>query len=235
MQGRRVVYLVTSNLLHIFGIPVFRSKNLAQWEQIGNILTRESQLPLQGCEHNEGIYAHYTRWHEGTFYLITTNVSGGGNFIVTAKKSHRVPWSELIFWKLPGESTLAYSLMRMEPVIISGREKIPVAAGTIGDCEYGYRSWIYRLSARRGGTSCFIWIPEKCNLAGGSSSLLKKWLLLYFHAEGGTASITVKWWPGVKTIFGSYEYAGTNPILTHRHLGKNAEITCVGHCDLTVR
>lgn len=21
--------------------------------------------------------------------------------------------------------------------------------------------------------------------------------------------------------------------LTHRHLGKNAEITCVGHCDLT--
>lgn len=43
----------------------------------------------------------------------------------------------------------------------------------------------------------------------------------------------MKWWPGVKTFFGPYEYAGTNPILTHRHLGKNAEITCVGHCDLT--
>ena len=36
-----------------------------------------------------------------------------------------------------------------------------------------------------------------------------------------------------KNIFGPYEYAGTNPILTHRHLGKNAEINCVGHCDLT--
>ena len=49
-------YLVTSTFAYFPGIPVFRSRNLAQWEQIGNILTRESQLPLQGCEHNEGIY-----------------------------------------------------------------------------------------------------------------------------------------------------------------------------------
>ena len=86
-------YLVTSTFAYFPGIPVFRSKNLAQWEQIGNILTRESQLPLQGCEHNEGIYAPTLRWHEGTFYLITTNVSGGGNFIVTAKNPQG-PWSE---------------------------------------------------------------------------------------------------------------------------------------------
>ena len=86
-------YLVTSTFAYFPGIPVFRSRNLAQWEQIGNILTRESQMPLQGCEHNEGIYAPTLRWHEGTFYLITTNVSGGGNFIVTAKNPQG-PWSE---------------------------------------------------------------------------------------------------------------------------------------------
>ena len=138
-------YLVTSTFAYFPGIPVFRSRNLAQWEQIGNILTRESQMPLQGCEHNEGIYAPTLRWHKGTFYLITTNVSGGGNFIVTAKIP-RVHGQNLIFWKMPGELTRAYSLMRMEPVIISGREKIPVAAGTMVIAKYGYRSWICRLS-----------------------------------------------------------------------------------------
>lgn len=60
-------YLVTSTFAYFPGIPVFRSRNLAQWEQIGNILTRESQLPLQGCEHNEGIYAPTLRWHKGNF------------------------------------------------------------------------------------------------------------------------------------------------------------------------
>lgn len=89
-------YLVTSTFAYFPGIPVFRSRNLAQWEQIGNILTRESQLPLQGCEHNEGIYAPTLRWHKGTFYLITTNISGGGNFIVTAKNPQG-PWSESHF------------------------------------------------------------------------------------------------------------------------------------------
>ena len=91
-------YLVTSTFAYFPGIPVFCSRNLAQWEQIGNILTRESQLPLQGCEHNEGIYAPTLRWHKGTFYLITTNVSGGRNFIVTAKNPQG-PWSEPHFWE----------------------------------------------------------------------------------------------------------------------------------------
>ena len=61
MQGGRVVLSGYILLLHIFReFLIFRSRNLAQWEQIGNILTRESQLPLQGCEHNEGIYAPTT-------------------------------------------------------------------------------------------------------------------------------------------------------------------------------
>ena len=89
-------YLVNSTFAYYPGIPIFRSRNLAQWEQIGNVLTRESQVPLRGSGHNEGIYAPTIRWHEGTFYIITTNVAGGGNFIVTAKDPAG-PWSEPYF------------------------------------------------------------------------------------------------------------------------------------------
>ena len=53
------------------------------------------------------------------------------------------------------------------------------------------------------------------------------------HAESGTEQYHCEVAARSRNIFGPYEYARTNPILTHRHLGSRAEITCVGHCDLT--
>ena len=35
-----------------------------------------------------------------------------------------------------------------------------------------------------------------------------------------------------KNVFGPYEYCPCNPILTHRHLGAQYPVTCVGHADL---
>ena len=73
-------YLVNSSFAYFPGVPVFHSKDLAHWEQIGNILEREEQLPLTGCEISRGIFAPTIRYHEGTWYMITTNVDNGGNF-----------------------------------------------------------------------------------------------------------------------------------------------------------
>ncbi|MDE7283954.1 MAG: family 43 glycosylhydrolase, partial [Lachnospiraceae bacterium] len=89
-------YIVTSSFAYFPGVPIYHSKDLAHWEQIGHVLTRESQLPLNGCGHSEGIFAPVLRYHKGTFYMITTNISGGGNFIVTADKPEG-PWSEPYF------------------------------------------------------------------------------------------------------------------------------------------
>ena len=86
-------YLVNSSFAYFPGVPVFHSKDLAHWEQIGNILEREEQLPLTGCEISRGIFAPTIRYHEGTWYMITTNVDNGGNFIVTAKDPAG-PWSD---------------------------------------------------------------------------------------------------------------------------------------------
>ena len=41
------------------------------------------------------------RYNDGTFYMITTNVGGGGNFIVTAKDP-KGPWSEPVWVKQQG-------------------------------------------------------------------------------------------------------------------------------------
>lgn len=86
-------YLVTSSFVYAPGVPIFHSRDLAHWEQIGNILDRPSQLCVENEEISRGIFAPTIRYHEGTFYMITTNVSHGGNFIVTAQDPAG-PWSD---------------------------------------------------------------------------------------------------------------------------------------------
>lgn len=78
-------YLVNSSFQYFPGVPIFQSKDLVHWQQIGNVLDRESQVPLKGASSWLGIYAPTIRYHEGTYYMITTNVGNGGNFMVTAK------------------------------------------------------------------------------------------------------------------------------------------------------
>ena len=85
-------YMVNSSFAYFPGIPVFHSRDLAHWEQIGNALDREEQLPLSGSEISRGIFAPTIRYHEGTYYIITTNVDHGGNFVITAQDP-KGPWS----------------------------------------------------------------------------------------------------------------------------------------------
>ena len=94
-------YLVTSSFEFFPGVPVFHSRDLVHWKQIGHALTKPSQLPLDGVRPSQGIYAPTIRHHAGTFYMITTDVSGGGNFYVTATNPAG-PWSERIYVKEQG-------------------------------------------------------------------------------------------------------------------------------------
>ena len=70
-------YIVNSSFVYAPGVPIFHSRDLAHWEQIGNILDRPEQLPVKGSEISQGIYAPTIRFHDGLFYMITTNVSNG--------------------------------------------------------------------------------------------------------------------------------------------------------------
>jgi len=77
-------YLATSSFEYFPGVPLYHSTDLANWEPIGHALTRDSQLPLDDAGASEGVFAPTLREHDGTFYLVTTNVSAGGHFLVTA-------------------------------------------------------------------------------------------------------------------------------------------------------
>src|SRR6187399_2375602 len=89
----RDFYLVTSSFEYFPGVPIFHSRDLVHWRQLGHVLTRKSQLDLTGIRSSAGIYAPTLRYHAGRFYMVTTHVGGGGNFFVTARRPEG-PWSE---------------------------------------------------------------------------------------------------------------------------------------------
>ena len=50
-------YIVNSSFQYFPGVPIFHSKDLINWKQIGNVLTTPNQLPLKGAGSWTGIYA----------------------------------------------------------------------------------------------------------------------------------------------------------------------------------
>ena len=50
-------YLVNSSFEFFPGVPLFHSRDLVNWEQLGYVLTRKSQLDLTECRTSGGIYA----------------------------------------------------------------------------------------------------------------------------------------------------------------------------------
>ena len=90
-------YIVNSSFEYFPGLPIHHSKDLVNWTLIGYGLHRESQcndkMNLVDVQSDGGIHAPSIRYHNGTFYIITTNVYSHGtgektemiNFIITSE------------------------------------------------------------------------------------------------------------------------------------------------------
>ena len=109
-------YLVNSTFAWFPGIPIFHSRDLVHWRQIGNVLDRPSQLPLPAdAMASDGIYAPTIRHHGGRFWMITTNVSQGGNFLVTAEGPYPAMLRFVRAFETP-ESMLAVKALQINSV-----------------------------------------------------------------------------------------------------------------------
>lgn len=89
-------YLVNSTFGWFPGIPVWHSRDLVNWTQIGNAIDRPGQLKLRGMTMWQGVYAPDISWHDGNFYILNTCTGCGGNFVITARNPAG-PWSDPVF------------------------------------------------------------------------------------------------------------------------------------------
>lgn len=215
-------YLVNSTFEFFPGVPIYHSTNLVNWDLAGHCLTRREQLELDGCRNSGGIYAPTIRWHKGTFYMITTNVTDRGNFVVHTNDI-RKEWSNpawinqggidpSLFWDdddrcyycstgiLDGvRGIVAFEIDPMTGEILSDKKIISTGCG--GQCAEGphiyKRNGYYYLMIAEGGTE-------------------------YAHRETLQRS---------DSIWGPYGACPDNPIISHKEY-KKSEIQATGHADL---
>jgi alpha-N-arabinofuranosidase len=88
--------MVTSTFAYYPGIPLFHSRDLVNWTQIGNVLERPSQMSIDTLGISRGVFAPSISCHNGTFYVINTLADAGGNFLVTPPTQRSVVRSCLV-------------------------------------------------------------------------------------------------------------------------------------------
>ncbi|KAI7591462.1 glycoside hydrolase family 43 protein [Hortaea werneckii] len=110
-------FCATSSFSAFPGIPIHASKDLVHWKLISNALARPEQLPdlaiINGS--TSGIWAPSIRYHDGTFYIMTTlvfdhepqsNVSRWDNFLIsTTDPYNSTAWSDPIHFPFVGYDT----------------------------------------------------------------------------------------------------------------------------------
>ncbi len=225
-------FMITSSFSLFPGIPVFHSTDLAHWEKLGHALDRPSQLHVTADSLIAGIMAPTLRHHEGTFYIITTNVSSHGNFLVTAADP-RGPWSEPVW--LPEAPGIDASLFFDDDgrTWITGTRQDPPLDGGRGPQVI----WLQELdlaTMQLVGPSPTLWGGALKGAASPEAPHLYKkdgWYYLLI-AEGGTEHFHAVTVARSRAVDGPYVGFEGNPVLTHRHLGKFFPIGNTGHADL---
>ncbi len=231
-------YLVHSTFAYFPGVPIFHSKDLVNWRQIGNVLVRPEQLNLDGHRATRGIFAPTISYKDGTFYMVTTLIDTGGNFVVTATNPAG-PWSNP-HW-LPNVNGIDPSLFHDD----NGKSYLVYNSDAPDNKpEYdGHRTIrIYEVNLKTMQT-----VGENRILVNGGVDFSKKPVWIegphvykvngYYYlmaAEGGTSVQHSEVILRSKNVLGPYEPYDQNPILTQRHLPNNRPhpVSATGHADL---
>ena len=230
-------YLVNSSFAYFPGIPVFESTDLVHWNQIGHVIDRPGVLNFDGLGVSRGIFAPAISYHDGLFYVVTTAVDSGGNFIVTARDPAG-PWSEP-HW-LPGIGGIDPSLF----FDADGRVYLVNNDAPDGTPRYeGHRAiWMQQIDP----ATLQPVGPRKVLVDGGVDPATKPiWIEgphLYTRegwyylsaAEGGTGPQHSQVVLRSRNVWGPYVPFAGNPILTQRDLpaDRPLPITNAGHADL---
>ena len=231
-------YLVNSTFAYFPGIPIFHSRDLVNWRQVGNVIHRPDQLRYDRVGVSGGIFAPSIRHHGDTFYVVCTQVGGNGNFVVTATNAAG-PWSNPTELRFEGiDPSLFFDDDGRAWMVNNGApEGKPLYDGHraiwIQEFNYAERKMIGpRKVLVNGGVDISkkpIWIE------GPHIYKRDGWYYLCC-AEGGTGPQHSQVILRSRNVDGDYTPWEKNPILTQRGLSPSepGAVTCTGHADLVV-
>lgn len=220
-------YLANSSFEYFPAVPLWHSRDLVSWEQLGHVLTRDSQVPLVDTPPAGGIFACTIREHKGTFYLVTTNTNwfgtGAPNFLVKTTDV-RGPWSEPVPIRQIG----------IDPSLFFDDDGRAYYTG-VGFDEAGKQGIIlFELDVDTGDVLSkkqVVWYGSGGRNPEGPHLYRKDGWYYLLIAEGGTEYGHMVTIARSRCIWGPYESCPANPILSHRDDAWNV-FQGVGHADL---
>lgn len=215
-------YLVCSSMQYFPGVPLFESKDLINWIPIGHCLTRESQIQLNQVNSSGGVFAPTIRYHNGRFFMTTTNDTTRQNFYVWTDDIYG-EWSEPVYVDQGGidpdlyfeDDSVYFMSNGMDDEGISGIVQCRI------DIETGRKLTPSR-SVWKGTGGRYLEAPHLYKING--------WYYL-LAAEGGTEFGHMAIYARGASPSGPFEAYPQNPVLTNRNLG-GYEVQTVGHGDL---
>lgn len=225
------IYLVNSTFSWYPGIPVSHSRDLVSWQQIGNVIERADQLEFRGQRISRGLFAPAIRYWNGRFFVTCTDIDGIGNFVVTAENPAG-PWSAPVVLGAPG----------IDPSLFFDDDGTAWYVGTRpapeGPAYFGnWEVWAQEFDAdalRLIGEPFGLWrgALRECVWPEGPHLYRKDGYYYLTIAEGGTGPDHAVSVARAESIRGPWAGKRSNPLITHRNLGKGAAVTNVGHGDL---
>lgn len=231
-------YLINSTFAYFPGIPVFHSRDLINWRQIGHVIDRPDQLRYDGLGVSRGIFAPAISYHDGTFYVVCTMVDAGGNFVVTATDPAG-PWSDPVWLGFEG----------IDPSLFfddDGRAWMLNNRAPEGPPQYsGHRAiWVQEFepaTRRMIGPSTMIInggvdLSTKPVWIEGPHIYKRDGWYYLCCAEGGTSVNHSQVILRSREITGPFAPWDKNPIMTQRDLPGDVPdaVTSTGHADLVV-
>jgi hypothetical protein len=216
-------YLAHSSFEYAPGVPIWHSRDLLTWKQIGHALDRPEHIPSRAGRPSGGIFAPTLRHHDGRFWMVTTDYHRiyDGQLVVSASDPTG-PWTDPVFvagavgidpdiaWDDDGTCFMTWAgFGGMQTVPID-----PVTGAMLGEPRQVWAGT--GLSAPEG--------PHLYRIDGW-------WYLLI--AEGGTERGHTIAIARATTLDGPWEPAPKLPLLSHRSTSHPVQNT--GHGDLVQR
>lgn len=230
-------YLVNSTFSYFPGIPVFHSKDLKNWKQIGNVIERNSQMTFLGDGTSRGLFAPSINYHKGTFYMTCTNIDKGGNFVMTAKNPAG-PWSDPVWLR---------QVRGIDPSLFFDHDKAYIVYNSDAPDNKPLYSGHRTIRTFEFDPITLKVVGNEHLLVNGGVDISKKpvWIegphifkregwYYICAAEGGTSVNHSQVILRSRSATGPYVPYEKNPILTQRDLDPNRPnpITSTGHAEL---
>lgn len=215
-------YLVCSSMQYFPAVPLFESEDLLNWTQIGHCLTRPEQIALKNVNSSGGVFAPTIRFHDGRFYMTTTNSTTNQNFIVWTDNIYG-EWSDPIFIDQNGIDPSLYFENEKSYFISNGSDAEGISG--IVQCE------IDIATGEKRSPSKTVWQGSGGRYLEGPHLYKIKDYYYLLAAEGGTEYGHMVTYARSTSPYGPFEAYPNNPVLTNRNLG-GFQIQGVGHGDL---